>query len=67
MDINARPRFSESILILQCNLENRSLLSLMVRRDLKTYGDYYLVMLGPCAGNFLHMVFYLVFIILKKP
>ena len=68
MDINARPSFFRGpFLSFNAILENRSLLSLMVRRDLKTtYGDYYLgyawTLLEPI---FFTMVFYLVFIILR--
>ena len=68
MDINARPSFFRGpFLSFNAILENRSLLSLMVRRDLKTtYGDYYLgyawTLLEPI---FFTMVFYLVFIILE--
>ncbi len=68
MDIDARPSFFRGPFIsFSSILKNRSLLSLMVRRDLKTtYGDYYLgyawTLLEPI---FFTLVFYLVFIILR--
>lgn len=68
MDINSRPSlFSGPFISFESILKNRSLLSLMVRRDLKvTYGDYFLgyawTLLEPI---FFTMVFFLVFVILR--
>ena len=68
MDIYSRPSFFRGPFIsFQSILKNRSLLSLMVRRDLKvTYGDYFLgyawTLLEPI---FFTMVFFLVFVILR--
>ena len=68
MDTFTRPSlFRGPFISFQSILKNRNLLSLMVRRDLKTtYGDYYLgyawTLLEPI---FFTLVFYVVFIILR--
>jgi ABC-2 type transport system permease protein len=68
MDTFTRPSlFRGPFISFQSILKNRTLLSLMVRRDLKTtYGDYYLgyawTLLEPI---FFTLVFYVVFIILR--
>lgn len=68
MDVYARPSlFKGPFISFNSILKNRSLLSLMVRRDLKvTYGDYFLgyawTLLEPI---FFTMVFFIVFVILR--